>query len=49
MLPPIKKRSWRFMTISGKGGGMILPFDVDAETALYECRLSLGNQVIGVE
>ena len=42
------KRAWHFYCVNGKGGAMILPHEVDAETALYECRLSLGVKVMRV-
>jgi hypothetical protein len=42
------KTAWHFKVLSGKGGTFINPFAIDAEEALRECRLSLGNQVIMV-
>lgn len=42
------KRSWSFRCINGKGGAVIFDRDVDAETALYECRLSIGPKVVKV-
>jgi hypothetical protein len=44
----MKKVSRHFRVKSGKGGTFINPFAIDAEEALRECRLSLGNQVIMV-
>jgi len=42
------KRSWHFRCADGKGGAIILDREVDADTALKECRLSLGDKVITV-
>lgn len=42
------KRSWHFRCTDGKGVTIILDRDVDADTALKECRLSLGDKVVVV-
>lgn len=42
------KRSWHFRCINGKGGTVIFDCEVDADTALHECRLSLGPKVTRV-
>lgn len=44
----LAKRSWHFRCTDGKGGTIILDREVDADTALKECRLSLGDKVIVV-
>jgi len=43
-----KKRAWHFYCVNGQIGVVIMPDEVDANTALIECRLSLGAKVMKV-
>jgi len=42
------KTAWQFYCVNGAAGTMVMPHEIDAKTALIECRLNLGAKVVRV-